>query len=80
MKHALTIAAGVLCASLNTAFAQQSGTYTTYIAGKPAVVDQWKATTETGTLKTEAALGSPDRGAVQVSKHLVTGFAPFLTI
>jgi len=59
MKHALTIAAGVLCASLNTTYAQQSGTYTTYIAGKPAVVDQWKATTEAGALKTEAALGSP---------------------
>lgn len=70
MKHALTIAACLLCFFFETAHAQQSGTYTTYVAGKAAVVDQWTATTEKdGTLKTEAALGAP--GAV-ASQRAVT--------
>jgi fermentation-respiration switch protein FrsA (DUF1100 family) len=69
MKHMLTIAACVLGALLNTAHAQQTGTYTTYIGGKPAVVDQWTTTTEAGSLKTEAALSSP---GVNASQRAVT--------
>jgi hypothetical protein len=51
MRHALAIAACVICASVTTAHAQQTGTYTTYIAGKAAIVEQWTATTEEGILK-----------------------------
>jgi dienelactone hydrolase len=69
MKHMLTIAACVLYASINAAYAQQTGTYTTYIAGKPAVVDQWTATTEEGALKTVAVLTSP---GVDASQRAVT--------
>lgn len=66
MKHSLTIAACLLCVSLNTAHAQQTGVYTTYIGGKPVVVDQWTATTEKdGALKTTAALGAPGTVASQ---------------
>lgn len=72
MKHALTIAACLLCFFLETAHAQQSGTYTTYVAGKAAVVDQWTATIEKdGTLKTEAALGAP--GAVASQRAVTVG-------
>jgi dienelactone hydrolase len=70
MKHALTIGACLLCVLLNTAHAQQTGTYTTYIGGKSVVVDQWTATTDKdGTLKTTAALGAP--GAI-ASQRAVT--------
>src|SRR6185503_1353917 len=65
MKLALTIAACVLCVSLSTAHAQQTVTYTTYIAGKAAVVDQWTVATEDSTLKTTAALGAPGANASQ---------------
>jgi len=70
MKHALTIGACLLCLLLNTAHAQQTGTYTTYIGGKAVVVDHWTATTDKdGTLKTVAVLGAP--GAI-ASQRAVT--------
>ena len=65
MKRVLTIAACILCASLNNAQAQQLVTYTTYIAGKPAVVDQWTSTTEGNTVTTVATLGKPGEIASQ---------------
>jgi hypothetical protein len=65
MKHALTIAACVLFMSLNTTYAQQTAKYTTYVAGKAAVVDEWTATTEEGTLNTISSLGAPDASASQ---------------
>jgi len=69
MKHALTIAACLLCVSFNSAHAQQTGIYTTYIGGKAAVVDQWTATTDKdGTLKTVAALSAP--GAIASQRAL----------
>ena len=69
MKHALTVAACVLWALLNTAEAQQTGTYTTYIGAKAVVADQWTATTDKdGTLKTVAALGAP--GAIASQRAL----------
>ena len=70
MKHVLTIAAFVFC-TLNTALAQQSGTYVTYIAGKPEFVDEWTITTEQGTIKTTSALGkagaAPSQRAVTIA-------------
>ncbi|MGZ8846241.1 MAG: alpha/beta hydrolase family protein [Pyrinomonadaceae bacterium] len=77
MKHALTIAVCLLCFFLETAHAQQSGTYTTYVAGKAAVVDQWTATTEKdGTLKTEAALGAPGAVAAQRAVTVAVNHRP----
>jgi dienelactone hydrolase len=76
MKHALIIAACVLCASLNTTHAQQTGTYTTYIRGKAAVVDQWTATTEEGTLKTVATLGAPGAIASQRAVTITVNHRP----
>ncbi len=66
MKHAIIIAACLLCLLLETAHAQQSGTYTTYVGSKAAVVDQWTATTDKdGTLRTEASVGAPGAVAAQ---------------
>ena len=76
MKHALTIAACVFCASLNTAHAQQTGTYTTYVAGKAAVVDQWTATSEAGTLKTVAMLSAPGSSASQRAVTIAVNHLP----
>ena len=76
MKHALTIAACILCVSLNTAHAQQTGTYTTYIGGKAVVVDQWTATTEEGTLKTVASLGAPGAAASQRAVTIAVNHRP----
>ena len=64
MRRVLTIAACFLCASL-TAHAQQIVTYTTYIAGKAAVVDQWTSTTEGDTVTTVSTLGKPGEIASQ---------------
>ncbi len=76
MKHRLTIAISLLLALLGTANAQQSGTYTTYIAGKPEVVEQWTATTEAGTLKTVAMLGKPGVPASQRAETIVVNHRP----
>ena len=76
MKLILAIAGFVLCASLNTAHAQQTGTYTTYIGGKAAVVDQWTATTEAGTLKTEAALSAPGASTSQRAVTIAVNHHP----
>jgi dienelactone hydrolase len=76
MKHTLTIAACVLGASFSTAHAQQTGTYTTYIGGKAAVVDQWTATTEGGTLKTVAALSAPGAAASQRAVTIAINHRP----
>jgi fermentation-respiration switch protein FrsA (DUF1100 family) len=76
MKHALTIAACVLCVSLNTAHAQQTVTYTTYIAGKAVVVDQWTTTTEESTLKTVATLGAPGTPASQRAVTVAVNHRP----
>src|SRR6201988_667446 len=76
MKHTLTIAVCLIFASLNTAHAQQTGTYTTYIGGKAAVVDQWTATTEGGTLKTVAALSAPGAVASQRAITIAVNHRP----
>jgi dienelactone hydrolase len=75
MKHAL-IAACLLCASLNTAYAQQTLTYTTYIGGKAAVVDQWIHTIEEGTLKTVATLAAPGTTASQRAVTIAVNHRP----
>lgn len=77
MKYALTVAACVLWALLNTARAQQTGTYTTYIGGKAAVVDQWTASTDNdGTLKTVATLGAPGAIASQSALTVAVNHRP----
>jgi dienelactone hydrolase len=76
MKHALTIAACVISVSLNTAYAQQTGTYTTYIGGKAAVVDEWTATTEAGTIKTVAVLSAPGAAASQRAVTVAVNHRP----
>ena len=76
MKQALTIVACIFYASLDAAHAQQMITYTTYIAGKPAVVDQWTATTEDGTLKTVATLGAPGTTASQRAVTIAVNHRP----
>ena len=76
MKQALTIAACIFYASLDAAHAQQMITYTTYIAGKAAVVDQWTATTEDGTLKTVATLGAPGTTASQRAVTIAVNHRP----
>lgn len=72
----LIIAACSLCASLNTAHAQQTGTYTTYVGGKAVIVDQWTATTEEGTLKTVATLGAPGATASQRAVTITVNHRP----
>lgn len=76
MKHVLTIAALALAMSLNTAHAQQTGTYTTYIAGNAEIVEQWTATTEQGTLKTVASLGKPGAAASQSTVTIAVNHRP----
>jgi hypothetical protein len=60
-----SIVAFVICNIAMSAQAQ-TGTYTTYIGGKPIVVDQYQLTTSAdGTVKAEAAVGAPTGGPQQ---------------
>jgi dienelactone hydrolase len=66
MKRVLAIVACVLCVSIEAAYAQQTGTYTTYVAGKAVLVDRWTTTTDKdGTLKIEAVVGANGAAASQ---------------
>jgi dienelactone hydrolase len=77
MKPALTIAASLLCVSLNTAHAQQAGIYTTCRGGKAVVVDKWTATTDKdGTLKIVATLGAPGTVASQRAVTVAVNHRP----
>ena len=75
MKHVLTIAAFVFC-TLNTALAQQSGTYITYIGGKAEFVDEWTITTEQDTIKTTSALGKPGAAPSQRAVTIAVNHRP----
>jgi len=76
MKHARTLAACLVCLSFSSAHAQ-TGTYTTYIGGKPAVVDHYTVTTAPdGTLKTEATLGAPTGGMQQTAVTIAAAHRP----
>ena len=60
-----SIVAFVICNIAMSAQAQ-TGTYTTYIGGKPIVVDQYQLTSSAdGTVKAEAAVGAPTGGPQQ---------------
>lgn len=74
-EHKLWIAlAAFMIFGVATRVHSQTGTYTTYVAGKPIVVDQYQMTSNVdGTLRVEAALGAPMGGpqqkAVTVAAH-----------
>ena len=55
----------------------QSGTFTTYVAGKAIVVDQYQWTSNAdGTLRAEAALGSPTGGPQQKAVTVAINHRP----
>ena len=79
-KHALRLpnllGAGILC--LFSVCAQaQTGTYTTYAAGKPILVDQYQVTKSSdGAIKCEAALGPASGGVVQKAVTITANHRP----
>ena len=76
MKHSLTLAACLICLSFSSAHAQ-TGTYTTYVGGKPIALDHYVVTAgAAGTLKVEAALGAPMGSIHQTAVTVAAGHRP----
>jgi dienelactone hydrolase len=72
MKYSLTFAV-CLVGLLFVNASAQTGTYTTYIGGKAVLVDHYNITpSQTGALKTEAALGAPGSSAQQTAVTLAS--------
>jgi uncharacterized protein len=65
MMYSLTFAVCLVCLFVGNALAQ-TGTYTTYVAGKAILVDHYNITpSQNGALKAEAMLGAPGSSAQQ---------------